>query len=261
MPSTPTSTSTSSSAPRPFVRRARRLALTLAALVAGYVALVIHPQPLFAYSLQRGNVVLHARQPLPPEATPMLDDAVARVSRSPLYDAGRTHEVFLCDTPALYAFFSLWNHRSGGVTHTWAGGNVFIRPTNVRHGRVIGASGVEKGGARTLAYYVAHEVTHAMTADRVGPWGWKRLAAFQVEGYADYVAFASPVDLVRGRADLEAETCDMNVSCSGHYDRYRLLVGYLLQQRGLSVDELLARRLDRAPIEAQLRAQDHDGRI
>ena len=239
----------------PPLRRVRRLGLALAALVAGYVALVIHPQPLFAYTLQRGNLVLHARQPLPVEATPMLDEALARVSRSPLYDAARTHDVFLCDTPALYAFFSLWNHRSGGVTHTWAWGNAFIRPADVRRGRVIGASGVEKGGARTLAYYVAHEVTHAMTAERVGRWDFRRLAAFQREGYADYVAFARPVDLPRGRADLEAETCDMNVGCSGHYDRYRLLVGYLLQRRGLSVDDLLARPFDRAATEAQLRAE------
>lgn len=239
---------------RPWLRSTRRLTLALASLVAGYVALVVHPQPLFAYSLQRGNLVLHARAPLPPEAAPMLDDALGRVSRSPLYDAARTHDVFLCDTPALYALFTLWNRNSGGVTDTWAWGNAFIRPADVRRGRVIGRSGVEKGGERTLAYYVAHEVTHALTADRVGRLGFRKLAAFQREGYADYVAFARPVDLGRGRADLAANTCDMSTSCSGHYDRYRLLVGYLLQQRRLTVDELLARRMDRAEIEDQLRA-------
>jgi hypothetical protein len=231
-----------------------RFALGLASVVAGYLALVLHPQPLFAYTLQRGNLVLHARQPLPPEATPMLDDALARVSRSPLYDAARTHDVFLCDTPAVYDLFTLWQHKSGGVTQTWAWGNVFIRPADVRRGRVIGRSGVEKGGERTLAYYVAHEVTHAMSADSVGRWRLSRLAAFQREGYADYVALARPVDLPRGRADLLANTADMDPGRSGHYDRYRLLVGYLLQRRGLSVDEVLTRRLDRAPLEAELLA-------
>ncbi len=39
---------------------------------------------------------------------------------------------------------------------------------------------------------------------------------------------------------------------SGLYERYRLLVGYLLQHRGLSVDELLARRMDRADVEREL---------
>src|SRR5262245_35918062 len=155
-------------------RVVRRVVLGLVAVVAGYVTFVIHPEAAFAYSLQRGNLVLHARQPLPPEATPMLDDALGRVSRSPLYDAGRTHHVFLCDTSSLYDVFTLWNYRSGGVTHTWFTGNVFIRPADVRRGRVIGRSGVEKGGERTLAYYVAHEVTHAMSADRVGRWRLSR---------------------------------------------------------------------------------------
>jgi hypothetical protein len=237
---------------RRLARAARRAALTLAALVAGYLALVIHPQPLFAYSLQRGNIVLHARHPLPAEATPILDDALARVRRSPLYDAARTHHVFFCDTPPLYDLFAAWQYKSGAVTQTWATGNVFIRPADVRRGRVIGRSGVEKGGERTLSYYVAHEVTHAMTADRVGRWRMWRLAPFQREGYADYVGFARPVDLPRGRADLEAGSVDMDPRRSGHYDRYRLLVGYLLQRRGLSVDELLVRRRDRGEIERQL---------
>ena len=67
-----------------------------------WIALAVHPQPLFAYSAQRANVVLHARAPLPPQAGALLDDVVGRVARSPLYDAGRTHHVFLCDTPAVF---------------------------------------------------------------------------------------------------------------------------------------------------------------
>ena len=221
-------------------RAVRTLATAVVAMVAGYLALVIHPQPLFAHSLQRGNIVLYTRRPLPPEATPILDDAVRRISASPLYEAGRTHHVFVCDSPITYAFFTLWNHRSGGVTDTWAWGNASIRPSNVKRNRVIGRNGLEKGGARTLSYYIAHEVTHAMTADRVGRLHMRGLSAFQTEGYADYVAFAKPVDIARGRADLIANTDDMDPSKSGYYDRYRLLVGYLLQERKLSVDQLLA---------------------
>jgi hypothetical protein len=51
----------------------------LAAVVAAWIALAVHPQPLFAYSAQRANVVLHAREPLPPQAGALLDDVVARV--------------------------------------------------------------------------------------------------------------------------------------------------------------------------------------
>jgi hypothetical protein len=230
----------------------RRTALTLAAAFAGYVALVAYPEPLFAYSATRGNLVLHSRSALPSDAAPLLDDVLSRIQRSPLYEPQRVHHLFLCDTPALFGLFTLWSYKSGGVTTTWASGNVFIRPSSVERNRVIGPSGVEKGGARTLAYYLAHEVTHAMTADRIGRYRSARLAAFQREGYADYVAFASPVDVVRGRRELRAGSVDMDPKRSGHYDRYRLLVGYLLQDRHFSVERLLGERLERASVEADL---------
>jgi hypothetical protein len=230
----------------------RRAALTLASAFAGYTALVAYPQPLFAHSAGRGNVVLHSRSPLPSQAGPLLDDVLGRIRRSPLYEQERIHHVFLCDTPALFGLFTLWSYRAGGVTTSWATGNVFIRPSSVERNRVIGASGVEKGGARTLAYYVAHEVTHAMTSDRFGRYGSSHLAAFQREGYADYVAFAAPVDVAAGRRELRAGRIDMDPQRSGHYDRYRLLVGYLLQERHFSVERLLGERLERGAIEAEL---------
>lgn len=230
-----------------------RALLGVGAVLGAYVALVAHPQPLFAHSLRRGNIVLHARQPFPPEAEALLDDALARVRRSPLYVEQRVHHAFLCDTPALFALFALHQYRSGAIANTWLDGNVFIRPANLKRGRVIGHSGAEKGGERTLAYYLAHEVTHAMSVDQVGRLGYARLSAFQVEGYADYVAFGVLVDVERGRGELIAGSRDMDPHLSGHYDRYRLLVGYLLQARGLSVEELLRQPLDRLAIEAQLR--------
>jgi hypothetical protein len=162
------------------------------------------------------------------------------------------HHVFLCDTPALFGLFTLWNHRAGGVATTWANSNVFIRPSSIERGRVIGASGIEKGGERTLAYYIAHEITHAMTADRMGRYASYRLAAFQREGYADYVALVPPVDVERGRRELFAGAPDMDPQRSGHYDRYRLLVGYLLQERHFSVERLLGEPLVRTRVEAEL---------
>jgi hypothetical protein len=245
-------TSESKRLPRATRRIARRVVLVVATVLAGWLTLIVHPQPLFAYSAQRANVVLHARAPLPREAGPMLDEVVRRLSRSPLYDPARVHHVFLCDTPSLFAFFTLWGRRSGGVTQSQFVGNVFIRPSNVARGKVIGPSGDEKPGERTLTYYVAHEVTHAMTGDRLGRWRYAHLAAFQREGYADYVAFDHHVDLERGRAALLRNDAEMSPQLSGLYKRYELMVAYLLERRGLTVDELLAQPMDRRQVEAEL---------
>jgi len=44
----------------------------------------------------------------------------------------------------------------------------------------------------------------------------------------------------------------MSTQRSGLYKRYELLVAYLLEGRGLSVDELLAGRLEQRQIEDEL---------
>ena len=225
----------------------------LAAAAAGAVALLLHPQPLFAYTTRDANIVLHARRPFPAATQPMLAEVVRRVSRSPLYDPARVHDVFLCDTPALYDSFALWAWKSGGVTQATLGGHVFIRPYDIERGVVFGRRGEAKQG-RSLAYFIAHEVTHAMTADHTGRWRFGRLAAFQIEGYADVVGFDRALNLRDERAALLRGAPEMDPARSGLYRRYELLVDYLLERRGLSVDALLAAPLDRRATEAALLA-------
>jgi hypothetical protein len=237
-------------------RWARRLVAPFLALVAAWLVLAIHPQPLFAFSARRANVVLHGREPLPPQAEVLLDEIVRRVSRSPLYDTARIHHVFLCDSPALFALFTLWNRNAGGVAQIYLGGNVFIRPSRILEGVVIGPSGKQTGGERTLAYFIAHEVTHVMTADRIGRWRYSFLATFQQEGYADHVAFDHRVDLALGRKALAHDAFEMSPRRSGLYARYELLVAYLLERRRITVDDLLARRLDADQVETELQIAD-----
>jgi hypothetical protein len=222
------------------------------AVMLAWVALALHPEPLFAYTTERANVTLHARAPFPAETGAVLDDVLRRISRSPLYDPTRKQHVFLCDSPELYALFALRGYRSGGVTEMLLGRNVFLRPSSLERNVLFGPSGVPKQGERTLAYFMAHEIAHAMTADRVGGWRSLELAAFQREGYADYVAFARPVDFRRGREAILRDAPEMSVQRSGLYARYELLTAYLLERRGMTVDELLARPLRPSEVEAEL---------
>jgi hypothetical protein len=231
----------------------RRGTLVLAVAVAGWLTLVIHPQPLFAYTTREANIVLHARRPFPAATQPMLAEIVRRVSRSPLYDRARVHDVFLCDTPGLFGALALWDWKVGGVTQTSLAGHVFIRPYDIERGVVFGRHGEAKQG-RSLTYFIAHEVAHAMTADHVGRWHYSRLAAFQTEGYADHVAFDRALDLRAEREALRRDAPEMDPHRSGLYRRYELLVDYLLQRRGMTVDALLDAPMDRRATEAELLA-------
>lgn len=237
----------------------KRAALVLGILSAAYLTLVLFPQPLFAYHAQRENVVLHARQPFPPQTAVLLEEIVRRVSLSPFYDRDRTHHVFLCDTTGLFTFFEPLQSRVGGVAQIHLTGNVFIRPYSIERGTLTGPSGKEKTGERNLTYFVAHEITHAMTAARIGRWRYLNMPAFQVEGYADYVGMGHRVDLAAGRAALLADGPDMHPRLSGSYSRYALLVAYLLDEGKLTPAALFARPLDQAAIERQLTGTDRSG--
>jgi len=231
-----------------------RVGLVVLLGLAGWLLLGLYPEPLFAHQLRRGSVVLHARVPLEAKAGSLLEEAVRRLARSPLYDPKAVHHVYLCDTPELFAFFEPLHPNVGGVARWPFGGNVFIRPFDLERGTVIGKAGKEKTGERNLVYFIAHEVTHAMTADAIGRFRYAQLAAFQVEGYADYVAFARAVDFAAGRAALAREDPEMNARRSGLYRRHELLVAWLLERRGLSAAQLLSGPLDARAVEREVLA-------
>jgi hypothetical protein len=239
-----------SAARRGWGKVAWRVATGALSPAAAWLALTIYPQPLFAYSQREDNVVRYSRQPLPAEAEPILKDALRRLKRSPLYDSTHEQHAFLCDSESLYSFLGNGT-RGSGKTNPF--GNVFVLGANVASNRVSDREGHEKPGERTLSYFVAHELTHAMCMDHFG-FGFHALSPFQKEGYADYVARPQPVDLRAGREAMNRNAYEMDSARSGLYDRYRLLVAYRLERRGQSVDQLLGQPLPERDVEAQLRA-------
>ncbi|HEX6739704.1 MAG TPA: hypothetical protein VF310_15595 [Vicinamibacteria bacterium] len=233
----------------------KRALLVLGAAAAAYAALLARPQPLFAYELRAGNVVLHARAPLPPRAMEIAEEARRRVAVSPFYAAGDTYHVFLCDTSALFAFFVPQACRVGGNADVYFSGNVFLRPARIERDRLVGYSGREPDGERTLTYFIAHEITHLMVAHRLGRWANFRLAAWQREGYADYVGKAGAFAFSRERDRFRANDPALDPARSGLYLRYHLLTAHLLDHKRLTPEALLAQPLAAEPLEEELRAR------
>jgi hypothetical protein len=245
------------------MRLLRRLRLPVALLVftsACYVGLLAHPQPLFAYTLARGNITIHARRPLPVEAGPILDDALARVRRSPLYDPARAHDVYFCPSLACYAFFATGKWRSRGVTLDFLNGNIFIGPASIERGEVYGPSGRAAGVDRPLAYFLAHEITHHMTSATLGRLAYARLPVWVREGYADYVGRAAAVDLGGDALRVRRGERELDPHRSGLYLRYRLEVAWLLDHEHADVLGLLHAPPDVDQVDRALLAAWPEGR-
>jgi hypothetical protein len=230
-----------------------RCALVVMFAVAGYGALLLHPQPLFAFSARDAAIVLHAREPLPAAVHGVLADARRRVEASPFYDPHATYDAFLCDDVRTFTAFTLWNRGAGAVSQWDLTGNIFLRPSHVERNRLVGRSGNETPGERTLSYFIAHEVTHTMLARRIGRLRYARLQRWQVEGYADYVGKAGAFDFDQTLAAFRAGTRELDPKRSGLYLRYHLMVAYLLDRQGMTPEALLAGPIEKPEIEARLR--------
>jgi hypothetical protein len=221
------------------MRRTRWVSLGLLVGFTSYGAIHLHPQPLFAKELTVGTIVLHSREPFPENTRALLTEVEARLETSPLHRAGQQHHVFLCDTPAVYAFFNPQHPNTGGETYFWLGNNVFLRPVDVAHDRLISPLGKPVDPPRTLVYFLTHELTHAMTFDAVGLWTYLSLERWQLDGYADFVALpdfdAEDAERRRVRGDVE-----LDPKKSGLYQLYNLQVHRALSS-GLSVEALLER--------------------
>jgi len=230
-----------------------RCALVVAVAIGGYLALLLHPQPLFAFSVRDAAIVLHAREPLPLAAQGVLADATRRVAASPFYDPQATYDAFLCDDVRTFTAFTLWNRGAGAVSQWDLTGNIFLRPSHVDRNRLVGRSGKETPGERTLSYFIAHEVTHTMLARRIGRLRYARLQRWQVEGYADYVGKAGDFDFEKTLAAFRADTRELDPKRSGLYLRYHLMVAYLLDRQGMTPEALLAGPIEKTEIEQRLR--------
>src|SRR3954451_15810001 len=130
-------------ASHPRIRRALLLPLVIG---SGYAMLLLRPQLLFAHEVRAENVVLHARTALPVEAAAILAGAQQRVKHSPFYSPADTYDVFLCDTPALFALFAPLHRTVGGIADVYITRHVFLRPAHVERDRLVGASGNEPSG-------------------------------------------------------------------------------------------------------------------
>ncbi len=219
-----------------------------------YGVIALNPWLVFAHELRSDNVVFHAREPFPENALDLARSARARVASSPYYEPGDEYHVYFCDTPALFALFTLWNRNVGAVSQVGLTGDVFVRPARIDRDRLLGPRGGEVPGDRTLTYFVAHEIAHTMVARRLGRVAYLRLETWQQEGYADHVGKGGSFDYDGALVGFRAGDASLDPHASGLYLRYHLLTEHLLRQ-GLGPEEILDGPRDAAPIEADLRRE------
>jgi len=221
------------------------IAMVLAATVATVLA---YPDPLFGYSVAKGRLELRSDHPFDTQAgLRVLADVEARLGASILNDK-RRHGAIVANDEWRRKLVFLWNGGAAGVNYYPATRHVFIRMSDIAAGRVYGASGKMAQPPRTLAYYIAHEIGHTLSAERVGVVAYRSVPRWIREGIADYIGFGSRVAVDKLLTALRAGDPRLDPK-SGNYARYRLLVAALVQRDHWPLERLLESDMTQAEAE------------
>ena len=232
--------------------------LGILALTASYLGLLCHPGIFFRHSFTDGVITLYSDEPIPPSAQTVLKLAEDRLERSPLFRERPTApiRIYICHRTWRFILFANTRYKVGGLAYPPLSNNIFLRGVNFDTNRLIGPSGNEVPGERTLSYYIAHEAVHTVVGDYLGIVAHWRLPAWKNEGYADYIAKGSDFDYESVAAQFRRGDRELDPVRSGMYLRYHLLVAFLLDHKGVGLDELFDREFDRAQVEREIRASN-----
>lgn len=230
-----------------------------AVLLGGFVllwGLLSLPQPFFHTTVNAKNLTLHSDQTFAPDAGQQVLALVeAKLAKSPLYAAEQKHLVFICNARWRQRFFFLHNYGVGGVNYYPFTTNVFLRDAIIEENCLIGPKGSRVPGERTLDYFIAHEITHTLTGQAVGPIAYQTLPQWKREGYADYVGKGAAFNYDEIKRLFLANDPKLDYAQSGLYLRFHLLVAHLLDKQRWTVQRLLTDTIEAQAVEDAIRAE------
>jgi hypothetical protein len=209
-----------------------------AAVGVSYLLLLVFPQVLFAYSTERGNFHVYAREPIGDEINSVLEKAEEKLKNSPIYDAEVRRDIYLTGGHGMYALLSHKAYKSFANSVPYIN-NIFINKTDVAADRVI--MNREFSNTRSLSGVIAHETAHLFIRKRYGTITASLMPTWKNEGYCEYIAGDTTITLEEGiRRWRENPQDDTNYG----YIKFQLMVQHLLEREGVSVDELFTRSWD-----------------
>jgi hypothetical protein len=204
------------------------------------------------------NLALYSDQPFSEQAGKhVLDLVAAKLSASPLYLPQQSHMAFICNARWRQRLFFNRSYGVGGVNQYPVTRNVFLRDALIEENCLVGPRGNRVTGDRTLDYFIAHEITHTLTAQTVGWVDYYKLPQWVREGYADYVGKGTAFNYDEAKRAFLADAPEMDWQKSGLYWRYHLLVAHLLDRQHWSVQRLLTESIQQTVVEDAIRAENH----
>ncbi|HSN57451.1 MAG TPA: hypothetical protein VLT32_22470 [Candidatus Sulfomarinibacteraceae bacterium] len=237
---------------------------TLVVLVAGFVAFVVYPVPLYRHHRQIGRFSVYSDLAITPADESAVEEAERTLAAGELDTPEDRFRIFLSSSSRKYAFFCAVARRgvaSQAVVFTRAR-SIIISLDGI--GAIRARSGGRPPNSRlegSLAFAIAHEAAHIEAASAVRRRGLPQLPTWLSEGWADYTAGSAGLrgdppaqlpDRARLVFDDAAWVAPLLRSDRRHF-RWHVSVEYLATVRGLGFDDLATGAIGEGDAERDLR--------
>jgi hypothetical protein len=228
-----------------ILRNGERAVAVLAAL---YLALLTYPQMLFAGQESRGNFRLHMRHTTVPDpAKAIIERAEALLKVSEFWKPSQRHEVYSCDGFGLYAFLCPFARDAYAATYPHSA-SILLAKADFDHDLCFRNAPTEN--TRVLSQVIAHEMTHNLLRGQMGFWRYRLLPTWKNEGYCEVISRGRSDSLRDEIAKIAAPT---DRGTKAHlYAKYRLLVAYLIQIKGMTFNDIIALDDSQRDVESEM---------
>lgn len=233
---------------RSFARRSRAYKSAnylLIGVLALYALLLIFPQILFANQISHKNFNVYSRQPLNEDMIRVLEGAVEKLARSPIYNKELSENLIMADNFGLYKFLTLDSSSFGSTIPVL--GHSRINKSDIENDLVFRSNGLPN--QRSLTGVVAHETMHNQIQAFLGVAKYYSLPKWKDEGYCEYIAGETTLSFEEGVRLWQVNPGDPS---KYEYFKYHQMVKYLLDDLKMSPEDLLRNEFDVNELETQV---------
>jgi hypothetical protein len=234
-------------------RKVRIGGLLIIFSVFGYLGLLIYPNFLFGNHYIYKNFDVYSDQKIPVEINAILDEVLVRIRKSELYDNKNRFSIYFCNSSWRLSLFTR-NPNIGGLVNQGISNNIFIRESEIEKNKIVSPSKGQEIALveeRPLTYFIAHEITHSLQT-KLDRFMYISTPEYIVEGYADYIGKGSSIDYKKYVKDFKENDFTMNPN-SGLYNKYHLMIAYLMDIQGMSFREIVHQKINIEEIDQELK--------
>jgi hypothetical protein len=158
-------------------------------------------------------------------------------------------KIFLTQNIEEFCIFSFYVHRKAFAITKPLKKRIFIAPSEIAENYIYASSGIR----RQFSGVLIHELTHLSLNKKYGLIKTIVEPSWKIEGICDFISDESSFDVLAGIEIFKNEINNENRSYK--YFTYRLCIDYLVNKKGLTIDEIIDSKFNYGELQSEIRSK------